>query len=338
MVDVSIGELADRARTVAELAGVLRQLRRRHARHTAEPPLTYRRLAGHTGWSHGVIGDYLSGVSLAPTHRFDVLVRLLGATPAEQGALATARDRVEEGRLAGAGESAPPVPRQLPGAVPDFVGRTEEMAALDRAVTASAKQAVVPIVALAGPAGAGKTALAVQWAHRTARRFPGGQLYAVLGDADPAAVTRQFLVALGVSADRLPTGTAGLIGRYRSLLAHRRTLIVLDDATRADQIRPLVPGTAGSAVVVTGRTPLIGLVAAEGAVAVAVAGLPPAEGRRLLAARLGNRAVGADPAVVDELVASCSGLPGPLTVLASRELARPRLPLAALAAKVHGAR
>lgn len=125
---------------------------------------------------------------------------------------------------------------------------------------------------------------------------------------------------------------AGLIGRYRSLLAQRRTLIVLDDATRADQVRPLMPGTAGSAVVVTGRAPLTGLVAADGAHPVAVAGLPPAQGRRLLAARLGDRATGEDSAVLDQIVASCAGLPGPLTTLAARALARPRLPLTALLA------
>ncbi|MFC7479320.1 helix-turn-helix domain-containing protein [Luedemannella flava] len=106
----------DAVHTLADLAGVLRDLRRRHARRSGGAPLSYRELAAAAGWSHGIIGEYLAGRVLPPTDRFDVLVRLLGASPAEQGALATARDRVEETRRqAMAATPAAPVPRQLPG-------------------------------------------------------------------------------------------------------------------------------------------------------------------------------------------------------------------------------
>ena len=128
------------------------------------------------------------------------------------------------------------------------------------------------ISAVAGMAGVGKTALAVQWAHRVAGRFPDGQLYVNLRGygADGAAVTRQevtgwFLAALGVPAARIPADAQARFGLYRSELAERRVLIVLDNARNAAQVRPLLPGGGGCLVVVTSRSALAGLAAAEGA-------------------------------------------------------------------------
>src|SRR5262245_11243590 len=118
--------------TVPELARLLRQLRRREARRRGDSELTYRELAARTGWSQAAIGEYFVGKTLPPTDRFDVLVRLLGATPAEQGALATARDRVEERRRGARAEpNGGPVPRELPAPVSGFTGRVEQLAALD---------------------------------------------------------------------------------------------------------------------------------------------------------------------------------------------------------------
>lgn len=114
-------------RTVDDLARVLRQLRRRQARQRARPALTYRELADRAGWSHGIVGEYLSGKILPPTDRFDVLAALLGADAVERGQLATARDRVDDGRRmltqAGAALRQSPVPRQLPPDLPSFAGR-----------------------------------------------------------------------------------------------------------------------------------------------------------------------------------------------------------------------
>ena len=170
-------------RSLADLGQILRALRRRHARTTGGSELTYRELAAATGWSHGIVGEYLSGRVLAPTDRFDVLIRLLGATPAEQGALATARDRIEEARRRPAPGAA--VPRQLPLDVSAFTGRTRELDELTALLADGCQRSAVVISAVAGTAGVGKTALAVRWAHRVADRFPDGQLYVDLRGYGP---------------------------------------------------------------------------------------------------------------------------------------------------------
>jgi len=169
----TIAQGAARARTLADLAGLLRDLRRRHARQQGGAPLSYRELAAATGWSHGIIGEYLAGRVLPPTDRFDTLVRLLGATPAEQGVLATAGDRVEEHRRRAA-PAAGTVPRQLPAEVSGFTGRDAALEALDALLAES--PATVPIAVVSGSPGVGKTALALRWAHQVADRFPDGQL------------------------------------------------------------------------------------------------------------------------------------------------------------------
>ncbi|HVQ93998.1 MAG TPA: helix-turn-helix transcriptional regulator, partial [Mycobacteriales bacterium] len=181
-----VAELAAGVGTGAELAEALRTLRRRHARQSGEAELTYREIAAKTGWSLGIVGGYFAGQVLPPTDRFDVLAQLLGATPAEQGALATARDRVDERRrrpvpAARAGSA----PAHLPADVAAFTGRAADLAELDR-LTGAAEPAAVVISAVSGTAGVGKTALAVRWAHRVADRFPDGQLYVNLRGFHPA--------------------------------------------------------------------------------------------------------------------------------------------------------
>src|SRR6185436_6756179 len=160
--------------TLDELAELLRELRRRHARRRGGAPLSYRDMAAATGWSHGIIGEYLGGRVLPPTDRFDALIRLLGATPAEQGALATARDRVEEHRRrtlpTGAKVSDVPPPRQLPADVFGFTGRDDQLTTLD-ALPVESAAAVIAVIC--GTAGAGKTSLAIHWAHRVPGDQPG---------------------------------------------------------------------------------------------------------------------------------------------------------------------
>ena len=334
------------ALTVADLAKRLRWLRRRQAHRCGAAPLTYRELAARTGWSHGIIGAYLTGKVLPPTDRFDILVRMLGATAAEQRPLATARDRVEEVQRAEAngaraGETRV-VPRQLPGGAAGFTGRAAELARLDDLVEAGADGGSAVIAAVSGMAGAGKTAVAVHWARRSAGRFPDGQLYVNLRGfaADesamaPAEAVRMFLDALGVPPLGIPTGLDAQVGLYRSILADRRVLVLLDNAATVDQIRPLLPATPGSMALVTSRDQLTSLVANEGAHPIGLDPLSHAEAHQLLAVRLGPARVDAEPAAVETIIAACARLPLALVVVAARAAVHPSFPLTTLAGELH---
>lgn len=230
-----------------------------------------------------------------------------------------------------------PAPAQLPREPPGFVGRAAERAVLDRLVAGDLAERSTPLVAIWGTAGAGKTALAVHWAHRHRHRFPGGQLYVDLrgfGPGEPVSpgqAVRSFLDALGVAHQRVPNDLDGQAALYRTVLADRRVLIVADNARDADQVRPLLPGTPGCFVVVTSRVTLTGLVAVDGAHPVPVGLLSNADCRDMLAARLGGDRVAQEPAAVDAIVARCARLPLALAVAAGYAAVRPGTPLAALA-------
>jgi len=218
------------------------------------------------------------------------------------------------------------MPRQLPAAPPSFVGRARELAALDAALgPADRPAAAVVVFAVSGPAGVGKTALALHWGHRTADRFEDGQLHVNLRGFDPGGTTmsaaealRGFLDALGVPAQRIPPTLEGRAALYRSVLATRRVLVVIDNARDADQVRPLLPAAPGCAVVVTSRTHLVGLVAGDGARPIPLDVLGPADSRDLLDGRLGPDRLAAEPAAVDDIVARCAGLPLALAIVAAR--------------------
>lgn len=236
-----------------------------------------------------------------------------------------------------------PRPAQLPHGLTDFVGRADALDQLNALLPADAAEAggSVVITAIAGTAGVGKTTLAVHWAHQISERFPDGQLYVNLrgfdpGGApmDPAEAVHDFLDALGVPAQRIPAGRGSQVGLYRSLLADRRMLIVLDNAHDAEQVRPLLPGGSRSLVVITSRSDLSGLVAGEGARPIAIDLLPVAEARALLGRRLGPARIRADLRAADEIVALCARLPLALTVVAARAASRPQFPLSALAAEL----
>jgi tetratricopeptide (TPR) repeat protein/transcriptional regulator with XRE-family HTH domain len=240
----------------------------------------------------------------------------------------------------------PTVPRQLPAAAADFTGRAAEVQALTRMLDAAADGAgTVVVSAIGGTAGVGKTALAVHWAHQMADRFPDGQLYVNLRGFDPSntpmapeQAIRGFLDALAVPAERIPADPDVQASLYRSLLADRRTLIVLDNARDAAQVRPLLPSSPGCLVVVTSRSQLTGLAAAEGARLLCLDVLTGAEARELLARRLGSERAAAEPRAVAEIIESCARLPLALTIVAARTAARPDFPLATLAAELHDAR
>ncbi len=249
--------------------------------------------------------------------------------------------------LPGPASSPARVPRQLPGAVPHFTGRSEELARLSQITDQARSQApgTVLISAIGGTAGVGKTALAVHWAHQVANRFPDGQLYVDLRGFGPscapmpaATAVRRFLDALAVPAERIPADLDAQIGLYRSLLAGKRILIVLDNARDPDQVRPLLPGAAGCMVLITSRSRLTDLIALDGAIPLTVDLLTTREARELLVRRLGRARVSGEPAAADELIGLCARLPLAVNIAASGALAHPRTPLSSLAAELRDTR
>lgn len=236
------------------------------------------------------------------------------------------------------------IPAQLPADLPDFTGRGEELARLDAIVSTAGEQPTSAVsVAITGTAGVGKTMLALRWAHRAAPHFPDGQLYVDLhgteAPTEPAVVIRGFLEGLGLPPQRIPTGLDERAALYRSLLAGRRMLVVLDNARDAEQVRPLLPGASGCMAVVTSRQELTGLVATEAAHPLALDLLSPAESRVLLTRRIGVDRVAAEPGVVDEIITRCAGLPLALAIVCARAATRTTVSLARLAAElgeVHG--
>jgi tetratricopeptide (TPR) repeat protein/transcriptional regulator with XRE-family HTH domain len=329
---------ARRVQTLDQLGALLRRLRRQYARRHDIPQPTVRELAERSGYARGAVSEYLSGKTLPPTDRFDVLIRLLGAAPAEQGALATARDRVEERRRAGSAVS--PVPRELPPGVPGFVGRMEELAELDvLRRRADRSQGEMPIVIVAGTAGVGKTALAIHWAHRVGARFPDGCLYLDLRGYDPdqpvapADALAALLRSLGVHGAKIPPTEAERSARYRTLLAGRRTLVLLDNARGTEQVRPLLPGGSGCATLVTSRDALTGLVARHGARRIDLDPLPGEDAVTLLGTLIGVR-VTDEPDAASALADQCAGLPLTLRLAAELSNTRPEATLADLVAEL----
>jgi DNA-binding SARP family transcriptional activator len=205
-------------------------------------------------------------------------------------------------------------PAQLPADVTGFAGRADQLAELSRILPGSSSAPVT--VAITGTAGVGKTALAVRWAHRVADCFPDGQLYADLSGREPAvAVLSRLLRSLGASdiPDDLDLASA----TYRSLLSGKRVLILLDDAASEEQVRPLLPGSAGCLTVVTSRCRLAGLVAANGASRITVGVLPTADAADLIASLVGSRRAAAEPRAIAELARLCAHLPLALRVAAA---------------------
>jgi DNA-binding SARP family transcriptional activator/Flp pilus assembly protein TadD len=243
--------------------------------------------------------------------------------------------------------AAPPpvVPAQLPADVSAFTGRYAELSALDRLMSANADPddagvgTALVISAVSGSGGVGKTALAVRWAHRVRRSFPDGQLYINLRGYDPQqpmspgdALTR-MLNALGVTGAEVPLDTDERAARYRTALAGRRILIMLDNAAAAEQVRPLLPGTGSAVVLVTSRDSLSGLVAAHGAHRLELDRLPLAEAVALLHRLLGDR-VDDEWEAATALAELCARLPLALRIAADLAVTRPATTLAGLVAEL----
>ncbi|MCD0443582.1 hypothetical protein LO763_08065 [Glycomyces sp. A-F 0318] len=252
--------------------------------------------------------------------------------------------RDDEPPAAPAVEPAPPrrVPTTLPRANTRFTGREQETRLLDGHLDAADGEAGLAVVT--GMGGVGKTALAVRWAHRVAHRFPDGQLYVNLRGfdpaapaADPAAVLGEALAAFGVEAHQLPAGLDERVGLYRTVLAHRKVLLVLDNARDAAHVRPLLPVAPGSFTLVTSRDRLAGLDAAEGADVVRLGVLPESEAWALLVRRIGMERALAEEEPVRRIVAACDRLPLALTLIGAWAAANPNLPLAVLSERLERA-
>lgn len=221
-------------------------------------------------------------------------------------------------------------PCQLPRDIGDFVGR-EELADQIRAELAPCIHAV-PVRVISGEPGIGKTALAVRVAHRVRRAFPDGQLYARLTEdggrpRDPAAVLADLMVATGLGRSVIPDSLEQRATVFRAWLADRRVLVVLDDATTSSQVRPLLPGTGGCAVLVTSRVDLRGLTALDGARQHVLGTLSPHEALTLLGHVAGPARVAEDPVAAAEIAAICGRIPLALRIAAANLTGTPVRPL-----------
>jgi DNA-binding SARP family transcriptional activator/Tfp pilus assembly protein PilF len=241
-----------------------------------------------------------------------------------------------------AGPAAAPPPRELPHQAAGFIGRDQACKELDELLDRPDGPAVVPIAVITGPAGVGKTALAVYWGHRVAGRFPDGQLYLDLRGCHPDAPVRPIealaalLRSLGTPANQVPTEVPEAAAQFRSRLAGRRVLLVLDDAGTVDQVRPLVPGSAGCFALVTSRDRLTGLAARDGASRLPLAPLDPPEAWRMLAGCLGQPRARAEPVAVAELARLCAFLPLALRIAAANLADRPGRTVADYVAELTG--
>jgi tetratricopeptide (TPR) repeat protein/transcriptional regulator with XRE-family HTH domain len=306
--------------------------------------LTQEELAARAGLSVRAVSDMERGRTRRPFLRsVRQLADALGLTAPERALLIAATE--PEAGLAAPALAAradvqvfvPPVPRQLPSGPARFTGRAAELDMLAALAGLAARQAGTAVV-ISGTAGVGKTALAVHFAHQVAADFPDGQLYVNLRGAGPAGTPAApedaiggFLGAFGLGPDRVPQDVDAQAALLRSLLAGRRVLLVLDNAKDEQQVRPLLPGSAGCMTVVTSRRQMAGLAVADGARLLDLQVLSEAESLQLLGVRLGHDRVGDEREAAARVTALCARLPLALCVAAARAAARSGVPLAALA-------
>jgi DNA-binding SARP family transcriptional activator len=243
--------------------------------------------------------------------------------PEPRGGLGTAVDGTDAGPGSEPGPAATTwaPPRQLPAGLTDFTGRQEQLATIRRALApeAGASPYAVPVVGVFGPGGVGKSSLAIRVAHELTGAFPDGQLYVDLrtagGDEAPARLLGRFLRSLGMTGMAIPDEVDERATMYRSLLAGKRVLVVLDGVTREHQVELLLPGSAGCAVIATSRERLGSL---PGLVPIDLEVFDAGVALELIGKVAGRERIDAEPDAAAELVRFCDGLPLALRIASAR--------------------
>ncbi|MCP3803065.1 tetratricopeptide repeat protein [Allokutzneria sp. A3M-2-11 16] len=312
-------------------------------RHGPNRRIKVAALAKRLEVSQSTLYAYLAGTTLPPSHVLDDLLCALGLPAQEHRRLVTARDALQRRRAAteptaSAAQTSRqhPVPRELPADPGPLTGRSAEIVALDRVLSNGTGLSVI-----SGPAGVGKTALAVHWGHRVAEEFSDGCLYAdLLGYApydprDPTEVLAGFLRGLGLADADIPADSDERAARFRSALAGRRVLVVIDNARDAAQVRPLLPGSRSCFVLVTSRSDLPALQMRPGAHPISLAPLVRRDGVDLLRLHLIGRQAPAQDAVV-ALAERCAGLPLALRIVAALASTRRQRSLTELVEELTG--
>jgi DNA-binding SARP family transcriptional activator len=277
--------------------------------------------------------EALAAAGLTPGAQLHRLRRQIQADDHALHLHASGPPRPLEGALSGHPVKQDIRPRQLPPDTLNFTGRGVQAAELVALLSPKPGTLAVTLAEVTGPPGVGKTALAVHVAHAIAHDYPDGQLFLRLGGASdrpaaPEEVLGEILRAAGMSPAELPETRAEREAAYRTRLAGRRLLLVLDDAASPDQVRPLLPGTAGCAVIVTSQRRLVGLAAGH---SVALAPLTAGEAMALLTSIVGQSRIDAEPSAAGEVVAACGGLPLAVRIAGERLAARPAWPITYLA-------
>lgn len=255
--------------------------------------------------------------------------------PAELTELHVAILRADPALSVGQVLSAGPSPAQLPADIADFVGRAADLTSLSLLVPRrGGREGDIPLaIVITGGAGVGKTALAVHWAHLAVDAFPDGQLYIDLrGYSGTTPVTTfdaltALLHGLGVHTARVPADEGQAAAMYRSEMASRRMIVVLDNARSAEHVRPLLPGRSASVTLVTSRAGLAGLTAREGAARISLGPLTTDEALTLLSGMVGADRVRREAEAAGKLTSLCAYLPLALRIAAARLLALPRTPI-----------
>ena len=311
--------------------GLLRRLR-------AEAGLTQEELAEAASLSPRSVSDLERGINL--TARKDT-ARLLADALRLSGQERSLFEAAARGRVL-AGASAAAATRTLPRDIASFTGRGAELGQLMAQLTDAAGGGVVGICAIGGMAGIGKTTLAVHAAHQFAERFPDGQFFLPLHahtpgqrPVDPADALASLLLTAGVAAQQIPAGLEARAGRWRDHVAGKRVLLVVDDAAGHEQVRPLLPGAAGSLVLITSRRRLAAL---EDAAVISLDTLPPGEAAALLARLAARPGLRAGDAAAGEITRLCGYLPLAIGMLARQLHHHPTWTAAGLAADLAAAR